>query len=140
METWSGPNAPQAIGYFVGCLPVPPQPPPTPSSMQQAATQLADQWIAQSLSALWPNYPQSQVVSRCDVANFDGSDLYVLTPGGTNVANRLSSAQPADFSNLYAVGDWTGTRFSGGCFESAIESAMLASRAISGIPAQIKTT
>jgi uncharacterized protein with NAD-binding domain and iron-sulfur cluster len=140
METWSGPDAPQAIGYFVGCLPVPPQPPPTPSSMQQAATQLADQWIGQSLSALWPDYPQSQVVSRYDIANFDGSDLYVLTPGGTNVANRLSSAAPADFSNLYVAGDWTRTRFSGGCFESAIESAMLASRAISGIPQQIKTT
>ena len=27
------------------------------------------------------------------------------------------------------------TRFSGGCFESAVESAMLASNAISGFPA-----
>jgi hypothetical protein len=38
------------------------------------------------------------------------------------------------------VGDWTRTRFSGGCFESAIESGMLAARAISGVPAQIKTS
>jgi uncharacterized protein with NAD-binding domain and iron-sulfur cluster len=85
MERWSGPNAPQAVGYFVGCLPVPQQPPPTPCSMLQAATQLADQWMAQSLPTLWPNYAPNQVVGRYDVANFDGSDLYVLTPGGTNV-------------------------------------------------------
>lgn len=140
METWSGTNVPEAIGYFLGCLPVPQQPPPTPCSMLQAATQLADQWMAQSLPTLWPNYSPSQVVSRYDVANFDGSDLYVQTPGGTNIANRFSSEAAAGFSNLYVVGDWTRTRYSGGCFESAVESAMLASRAISGFPAQIKTT
>jgi uncharacterized protein with NAD-binding domain and iron-sulfur cluster len=140
METWSGPNPPQAIGYFVGCLPVPQQPPPAPGSMHQAATQLADQWMAQSLSTLWPASAPSQVVSRYDVANFDGWELYVQTPGGTNVASRLSPAATAGFSNLYVVGDWTRTRYSGGCFESAVESAMLASQAISGIPAEIKTT
>jgi uncharacterized protein with NAD-binding domain and iron-sulfur cluster len=140
METWSGANAPQALGYFVGCLPVPQDPPPTPDSMEQAVTQLADQWMAQSLSTLWSNYAQGQVVGRYDLANFDGSDLYVLTPGGTNVSSRFSPASTAGYSNLYVVGDWTRTRFSGGCFESAIESGMLASRAISGIPALIKTT
>lgn len=139
METWSGANTPRALGYFVGCLPVPQDPPPAPGSMEQAVTQLADQWMTQSLSTLWPNYVQGQVVSRFDSANFDGSDLYVLTPGGTNVSSRFSSASTAGFPNLYAVGDWTRTRFSGGCFESAIESGMLASRAISGIPALIKT-
>jgi uncharacterized protein with NAD-binding domain and iron-sulfur cluster len=140
METWSGPNAPKAIGYFVGCLEVPQQPQPTPDSMQQVVTQLADRWMAQSLPTLWPNYASSLVVSRYGVANFDGSDLYVLTPGGANVTNRFSSTATAGFSNLYVVGDWTRTRYSGGCFESAIESAMLASRAISGFPAKIKTT
>ena len=39
---------------------------------------------------------------------------------------------PAQFGNLYLAGDWTLTRFSGGCFESAIESGMLAAAAISG--------
>ncbi len=138
METWSGPNPPQAIGYFVGCMPVPEQ--PLPGSMQQAAAQLADQWMEQSLSTLWPAAAPSQIVSRYDLANFDGWQLYVQTPGGTNVASRLSSAAAAGFSNLYVVGDWTRTRFSGGCFESAVESGMLASQAISGIPAMIKTT
>jgi uncharacterized protein with NAD-binding domain and iron-sulfur cluster len=140
METWNGPNLPKTIGYFLGCLPVPRQPPPTPSTMLQAATQFSDQWIAQSLPTLWPACAPSQVVGRYDVANFDGSDLYVQSPGGTNIASRFSSAATAGFSNLYVVGDWTRTRYSGGCFESAVESAMLASRAISGFPAQIKTT
>jgi hypothetical protein len=140
METWSGPNAPQAIGYFVGCMPVPKQPPPLPGSMQQQATQLADQWMTQSLSTLWPAYAPSEVVSRYGVANFDSWEFYVQTPGGTNVASRLSPAATAGFSNLYVVGDWTLTRFSGGCFESAVESGMLAARAISGIPGEIKTT
>jgi uncharacterized protein with NAD-binding domain and iron-sulfur cluster len=140
MESWSGPNAPQTIGYFVGCLPVPQQPAPTPCSMRQAATQLADQWIAQNLPTLWPNYAASQQAGRYDVANFDGSDLYLQTPSGKNVSSRFSSEQTAGFANLYVVGDWTRTRFSGGCFESAIESGMLASRAISNVPTLIKTT
>ena len=108
--------------------------------MQQAATQLADQWMAQKLPTLWPNYSAGLLAGRYDVANFDGSDLYVQTPGGPNVSNRFSSAQTADFANLYVVGDWTRTRYSGGCFESAIESGMLASRSISNFPADIKTT
>jgi uncharacterized protein with NAD-binding domain and iron-sulfur cluster len=140
IESWSGPNPPHSIGYFVGCLPLPQQPPPNPGSIPPVATKLADQWMAQSLATLWPAYAPGLVVSRYDVANFDGSELYVQTPGGANVASRLSPAATAGFSNLYVVGDWTRTRFSGGCFESAVESAMLASQAISGIPAQIKTT
>jgi hypothetical protein len=89
---------------------------------------------------LRPAYALSEVVSRYEVANFDGFELYVQTPGGTNVASRRSPAATAGFSNLYVVGDWTLTRYSGGCFESAVESAMLASQAICGIPAKIKTT
>jgi len=130
-ESWSGPYAPQTIGYFVGCLHVPQQPAPTPDTMLQAANQQADQWIAQNLPTLWPSYATSQQTCRYVAANFDGSDLYVQTPSGSNVASRFSSAHTADFANLYVVGDWTRTRFSGGCFESAIESGMLASQAIS---------
>jgi uncharacterized protein with NAD-binding domain and iron-sulfur cluster len=56
------------------------------------------------------------------------------------VASRLSSAATTSFTNLYVVGDWRRTRFSGGCFESAIDSGMFAAQAISGIPAQVKTS
>ena len=139
MESWGGPNPPQSIWYFCGCLVVSQAPPPTPNTMLQAATSFADQWMQEDLSTLWPNYPSVTIVDRYDVANFDGSDLFVQTPGGTNVASRLSPAATASFTNLYVVGDWTRTRFSGGCFESAIESGMLAARAISGVPSEIKT-
>ena len=108
--------------------------------MLRAATGFADQWMQKDLPTLWPNNPLDQIFDRYDVANFSGSDLYVQTPGGTNVASRLSPAATATFTNLYVVGDWTRTRFSGGCFESAVESGMLAAQAISGIPAQIKTS
>jgi uncharacterized protein with NAD-binding domain and iron-sulfur cluster len=140
MESWGGANPPQSIWYFCGCLVVPQAPPPTPKTMQQAATSFANQWMQQDLSTLWPNYPSATIVDRYDIANFDGSDLFVQTPAGTNVASRLSPAATASFTNLYVVGDWTRTRFSGGCLESAIESGMLAARAISGIPPQIKTS
>ena len=63
-----------------------------------------------------------------------GTEKTVLT------CNLAGDERAADFSNLYVVGDWTKTRFSGGCFESAIESAMLASRGISGFPTEIKTS
>jgi hypothetical protein len=140
-EAWGGLAPPQSIGYFCGCLVVPTTSSPTPASMLQAVTGFADRWMQQDLPTLWPNYPAGAViVSRYDIANFAGSDLYVQTPGGTNVASRFSPAATASFTNLYAVGDWTLTRYSGGCFESAVESGMLASQAISGIPAQIKTS
>lgn len=140
MESWGGPAPPQSIDYFCGCLVVPQSPPPAPGGMLQSAVNFANQWMQNDLSTLWPNYPTATIVDRYDMANFDGSDLYVQTPAGSNVANRLSPASTANFSNLYVVGDWTLTRFSGGCFESAIESAMLAAQAISGIPALIKTS
>jgi hypothetical protein len=113
--------------------------------MNRLATQAADDWLTASIKFLWPDAASmqgagSQIVGRFDLANFDLSDQYVQTPAGCNVASRFTSAKPAGLSNLYVVGDWTKTRFSGGCFESAIESGMLASRAISGFPADIKTS
>ncbi|MGH7017705.1 MAG: FAD-dependent oxidoreductase, partial [Caulobacteraceae bacterium] len=141
-ETWSDP--PGSIAYFCGCLPTLMGLPVGPPEMHQIAQSAADSWLGASLSTLWPDVGPnpvsgSQVLSRYDVANFDVSDTYVQTPAGGNVASRFDPAQTAGFSNLYTVGDWTKTRFSGGCFESAIESAMLACRAISGIPQSIKT-
>lgn len=143
-ETWSGPNAPQSLGYFCGCMQLPTGP-VTPDQMNLLATQLADGWLAANIQTLWPDAvtapgPDPQIVGRYDLANFDISDQYVQTPAGDNVASRFDPGAVAGFSNLYVVGDWTKTRFSGGCFESAIESAMLASRGISGFPTEIKTS
>ena len=142
-ETWIGAGAPRSIGYFCGCLEFPVE--IAPGSLPGLAAAAADGWMASNLKTLWPNMVGppaivSQVVSRYGVANIDVSELYVRTPAGANVASRFNPGAPAGFGNLYAVGDWTKTRFSGGCLESAIESAMLASRAISGFPPAIKTS
>jgi uncharacterized protein with NAD-binding domain and iron-sulfur cluster len=141
VESWSGPDAPQSTGYFCGCMTFPDNGPVTAPIMQQRADAIADTWIAANIPALWPNAgapPGPDYVAHYVRANFDISDQYVQTPPG-NVATRLSSAGVAGFTNLYVVGDWTKTRWSGGCLESAVESAMLASRAISGIPGQVYT-
>jgi uncharacterized protein with NAD-binding domain and iron-sulfur cluster len=143
LEAWPGPNVPASIAYFCGCMGAPLDPPVSPSEMKAVATAAASQWVGANLRTLWPNVgpnPVAAAFSRYDKANFDISDTYVQTPAGANVASRLDPSATAGFSNLYAIGDWTQTRFSGGCFESAVESAMLASRAISGFPPTIKTS
>ena len=38
------------------------------------------------------------------------------------------------YDNLYLAGDWTRTRFCGGCVENAVQSGLAAARAISGRP------
>ncbi|MBV8594246.1 MAG: FAD-dependent oxidoreductase, partial [Caulobacteraceae bacterium] len=144
-EAWTGPNPPRSIAYFCGCLPAPLGLPIGPKEMKDVAVAAATGWLGGNIQTLWPNAtpnPASGLpaVSRYDVANFDISDTYVQTPAGGNVASRFGPGATAGFSNLYVVGDWTKTRFSGGCFESAIESAMLAARAISGFPQAIKTS
>jgi uncharacterized protein with NAD-binding domain and iron-sulfur cluster len=132
MENWTVAEPPQTIGYFCGTAG------PRPGSIRGDA----DDWLNASIGALWPTallrngrFDTRVVVSRYDRANLDPSELYVQTPPG-NVSQRLSPTRPM-FGNLYVVGDWTLTRFSGGCFESAVESGMLAAAAISGQPADI---
>jgi hypothetical protein len=121
----------------------PMDPPVAPVMMDDVAAAAASQWMNLNLTTLWPLVgpnPAGAAFSRFDLANYDLSDTYVQTPAGDNVSSRLDPAATAGFSNLYAIGDWTLTRFSGGCFESAIESAMLASRGISTFPPFIKTS
>jgi uncharacterized protein with NAD-binding domain and iron-sulfur cluster len=143
-ESWPPDQTPGSIAYLCGCLPTPMGLPIGPHEMHLMAQGAADNWLKGNLRTLWPALQGDpidgpDVLSRYDLANFDLSQRYVQTPAGDNVASRFSPAQPAAFGNLYAIGDWTKTRFSGGCFESAIESAMLASRAISGFPEYVKT-
>ena len=144
-ESWPAGQTPGSIAYFCGCMAIPLGLPVGKTLMNAEAVTNATGWMSANLSTLWPDVgpdatAQASVQSRYDVANFDLSDTYVQTPAGTNVASRLNPGAAAGFSNLYVVGDWTRTRFSGGCFESAVESAMLASRAISGFPQAIKTS
>jgi uncharacterized protein with NAD-binding domain and iron-sulfur cluster len=136
-EGWPVATAPKTIAYFCGCLNV------AFGAPNAGGTALgeANNWLTNCVGALWPNavgaggYQSGDEASRYSRANADGSELYVQTPPGT-VAHRLSPAQPT-FTNLYVAGDWTRTRFSGGCFESAVESGMLVAAAITGFPTGI---
>ena len=142
-ETWPAAQAPGSIGYLVGSL-AEMMGPVSPPEMHAAAKNNANRWMTDHLSTLWPAMTgdpltDPRILSRYSLANFDLSDRYVQTPAGKNVSTRFDPSTTAQFSNLYVIGDWTKTRFSGGAFESAVESAMLASRGISGFPEFVKT-
>jgi uncharacterized protein with NAD-binding domain and iron-sulfur cluster len=133
-EAWTGANVPQSIEYFCGCMQTPSAPRGAPTPQQDA-----EKWLAASIATLWPSVASaggpikpSALVSGYYRANLDGSERYVQTLANS-VQFRMSSDTPV-FGNLYLAGDWTLTRFSGGCFESAIESGMLAATAISSRP------
>ena len=127
-EAWPVGDAPQAVEYFCGCLP--------DDASHADPNRDVQAWLDASIAGLWPAAvtPSGQLkpgveTSRYCRANWEGSERYVQTPAGS-VSYRLPPG-PAQFGNLYLAGDWTLTRFSGGCFESAIESGMLAAAAIS---------
>ncbi|HET6605543.1 MAG TPA: NAD(P)-binding protein [Rhodopila sp.] len=147
-EEWPAATAPKSLAYFCGCLQLPAMGPINPMTMLQLAQTNENKWLTDNIQPLWDNVPApanwgptGAEIARYDRANFEGSELYVQTPAGDNVASRFSSGGTAGFSNLCVVGDWTKTRFSGGCFESAVESAMLAANALGGFPPldEIKT-
>lgn len=126
LEDWPEPGRPRSIAYFCGCLPdgTIPHPPED-----------AEAWLARSIAPLWPDVvdPDGElepgIVTSCyDRANTEGYERYVQTPAGS-VKYRLRP-DTAYFGNLYVAGDWTLTRYSGGCFESAIESGRRAAEAI----------
>lgn len=142
-ETWPADRAPGSIGYLCGSMADMPGP-VDPPAMEAAALAYANSWMTAYLKTLWPNMSSDpvndpRILSRYSLANFDLSDRYVQTPPGRNVSARFDPAKPAEYSNLHVVGDWTKTRFSGGAFESAVESGMLAARGISGFPAYVKS-
>jgi uncharacterized protein with NAD-binding domain and iron-sulfur cluster len=143
-ETWPAEQVPGSIGYLCGAM-ADMEGPVDPPAMEAAAVANANRWMTANLKTLWPDMSNDpvndpRILSRYSLANFDLSDRYVQTPPGNNVSARFDPAKPAGYSNLYVVGDWTKTRFSGGAFESAVESAMLAARGISGFPAFVKSS
>jgi len=137
-ENWPAP-APRMLAYFCGCLhttddaPLDPQP---PADMQ------ADAWLRRAIGGLWPDAVLPDGSFRPGIergryvrANVDPSERYVQTLPGT--VQYRPSPDSALFGNLYVAGDWTRTRFSGGCFEAAIESGMRVAAAISQQPEDI---
>jgi uncharacterized protein with NAD-binding domain and iron-sulfur cluster len=65
-------------------------------------------------------------------ANTNGSERYVTSHVGTT-KYRLGADQTR-FNNLYLAGDWTKNGVNLGCIEAAVNSGMMASRAICGQP------
>jgi uncharacterized protein with NAD-binding domain and iron-sulfur cluster len=123
------PSSTRTIAYFCGCIGN-----PTETIVQDGMAQ----WLQKHIGFLWPTAGKlvtddgqlDPSIVNCAYAryNLTGSERYVLTPPGS-VQYRLSPQQ-AVFGNLYVAGDWTLTRFSGGCVEAAFESGVLAAAAI----------
>ncbi len=122
-EAWPA-GGPQSLAYFCGCMQVPTTGTIDPATMLALAATNAQNWLDANILNLWPNALPASAwtsngvqVASYNTANFDISDLYVQTPFGSNVASRFNPGNTAGFANLYVIGDWTKTRFSGGCFE-----------------------
>jgi uncharacterized protein with NAD-binding domain and iron-sulfur cluster len=145
-ESWTGPVQPKSIAYFCGTLKLPASLPPNPIGAGQALVVAnASRWQAGELFRLWPllakqgsPLPPDKIVSQFFRGNVDPSERYVLSLPGS-VEHRLAPDARV-YANLYLAGDWTLTRLSSGCVEAAVESGMLASRAICGVPADIAGT
>ncbi len=73
-------------------------------------------------------YGPERLRSQYFRANFEGSELYVLSVAGST-RYRLHPAQ-SGFDNLYLAGDWTWNDINIGCVEAAVISARLAAHAI----------
>jgi hypothetical protein len=126
-ETWPQP-APQSLQYFCGTITAVAAMPGTPNS------RYPDGDFKAAASAMWPTEPDPQVdlTEKYARTNTDLSERYVQVPPGS-VAARLAPDSLV-YSNLYLAGDWTLTRFSGGCVENAVVSALAAAQSISGDP------
>jgi len=121
-EDWPDP-APKSIQYFCGGIPI--------LNVPSKIKPMVNAWFATNGAVLWPNavtrgigIDPRVVTSDYYRANVSPSELYVQTPKGS-VQYRLAQ-NPGMFGNLFLAGDWTLTTFSGGCFESAIESGLWA--------------
>jgi hypothetical protein len=75
-----------------------------------------------------PHVPPGPMASQFNRANFDPSELYVLTLPGT-VGCRLDPGD-SGLDNLYMAGDWTRTSINGGAAEAAFESGRRAAALI----------
>jgi uncharacterized protein with NAD-binding domain and iron-sulfur cluster len=140
-ETWPVAAGVKSIHYFCGPLTMPfttsEDPDPIREETQRAEGTAAG-WLDRKIGALWPLaiidnvFEPAYLVKKYARANVDLSDRYVQVPAGS-VDHRLPPGK-SGYANLFLAGDWTRTRNSGGCVEVAVESGLLAARAISGDP------
>jgi len=132
VEGWSGAGAPGSVHYV--CGPLPDEAAVRETSAAHVETTMRT-WLGDAVSALFPHAPAEAGRPPGQgwlTANHGPSDRYVQAPpGGTR--HRLAS-DARIYDNLFLAGDWTRTRFCGGCVENAVQSGLAAARAISGRP------
>jgi uncharacterized protein with NAD-binding domain and iron-sulfur cluster len=140
-EDWPADDAPRSIAYLCGVMKTPDHPGGNPIGDANAVAQAsARAWLSANAATVWPQagwgpepLPDALIRSAYFRGNVEPSELYVLTPAGS-VEARLDPGG-SGYGNMVLAGDWTRTRYSGGCFESTVESGILAARAIIGASA-----
>lgn len=159
-EAWK-PGTVGAITYLTAQLHEPLQVPSRsdwqyPFGQEAKVRRNLEEWLGSSVRPLWPAATQTSNPgelnwwllvdpeeragrARLDaqfwIATWNPSDRYVMSVPGS-VWSRLPSAGMG-YANLVGAGDWTLNAIASGCVESAVMSAMHASRALCGVPAQI---
>jgi uncharacterized protein with NAD-binding domain and iron-sulfur cluster len=149
-EAWPASADVQGIHYFCGALSdaeVGSAPAPY-ARAQEIARRNARQWVERNIGAIWPaqvsaggfdwnvlvdgdgGAGEARFAVQYFRANVDPSERYVLSVPGS-VRFRLAPGD-SDFDNVVLAGDWTRTRFNSGCVEAAVESGLLAARALAG--------
>ena len=116
-ESWG--DAVRGVHYFCACLPE--------EQDDEATLALQARWFDEQLPALWPDW-NGQQLSGYARNNRTGSSRYIQSHEGT-IQYRLA---PGDsrFENLVLAGDWTRTSVNAGSAEAAVESGLLAARAL----------
>lgn len=131
-ETWENPDGPKSIHYF--CGPMQDADAAGPFPKQSVESKMAE-WLERAAAGIWPDYAtaaKGRMRFSSVHANVDPSERYVQAPPGS-IETRLA-ADDLVYRNLYLAGDWTRTKYCGGCVENAVQSGLTAARAISGRP------
>ena len=129
-ETWENPGGPRSIHYF--CGPMRDADAAGPFPKRSVESRMAE-WLERAAAGIWPNYASAtkgRMRFSSVHANIDPSERYVQAPPGS-IDARLA-ADDVVYQNLYLAGDWTRTKYCGGCVENAVQSGLTAARAISG--------
>ncbi len=125
---------PQSLSYL--CGPITPGPEAGRAMRPAIETKT---WLEHFACGIFPGLKDDQGCYRLDGEieryariNDDPIDLYVTSPAGS-IDKRLR-VDESGFPNLMLVGDWTRNNFDCGAVETAVLSAKLCARAISGAP------
>lgn len=161
-EAWDVPAPPAGLGFFCGAMTVGPDASPPrsdhgyPEQQNAIVHDYAVSWIEQNLSDLWPH-------TRARSGGFDWSVLFAKDTGAPTGPDRFGTqfwqanvcpseryvlsvtgssryripSDGAPFVNLLLAGDWTRNGLNAGCVEAAVQSGLVCSRALCGVPEDI---